>query len=65
MGGSVLFVAMPRWKRAIVPARGWRIWRDLDSIEEWAPDWREVPVSKDLRNLEGIAVRRFQLSSNL
>ena len=54
-----LFVARPEWWSIVDHSRGVRMWRDLDTIDSWAPDWREVPVSDELGELEWISVRKF------
>jgi hypothetical protein len=59
-----MFVARPEWKSLVRGGRGRRIWSDLDSIGGWAPGWREVEVSGELRELDWITVRKFVRSSS-
>ncbi len=59
----VMFVAKPEWWSVASRARGRQLWRDLDSIGNWAPDWREVPLTDELRELEWISVRKFVRAS--
>jgi len=59
MGSRVLLAAKPEWWSIVDHSRGRKMWRDLDTIEAWAPDWREVPVDGELGQLQWISVRKF------
>ncbi len=59
MGSRVLFVAKPEWWSIVDHSRGRKMWRDLDTIQSWAPGWYEVPVGGELGQLEWISVRKF------